>query len=101
MIEPNFVNNYDDTYTVSNACQCGIVTTALIPGSAVFMWRQGAFAQTAFSMLTADEREALFISGVCSECWDDMIEPEDEGYYYSGTGEWSGDDSYIDYLNNH
>jgi len=24
----------------------------------------------------------------------------DDGYYYSGTGEWSGDDSYIDYLNN-
>lgn len=23
----------------------------------------------------------------------------DDGYYYSGTGEWSGDDSYIDYLN--
>lgn len=29
--------------------------------------------------------------------WDD--EPYDEGYYYSGTGEWSEDDSYIDYLN--
>lgn len=26
-------------------------------------------------------------------------EPWDEGYYYSGTGEWSEDDSYIDYLN--
>ena len=30
---------------------------------------------------------------------EDEDEPYDEGYYYSGTGEWSGDDSYIDYLN--
>lgn len=28
-------------------------------------------------------------------------EPYDEGYYYSGTGEHSNDDSYIEYLNNH
>jgi ssDNA-binding Zn-finger/Zn-ribbon topoisomerase 1 len=26
-------------------------------------------------------------------------EPYDEGYYYSGTGEWSEDSSYEDYLN--
>lgn len=26
-------------------------------------------------------------------------EPQDEGYYFSGTGEWSEDSSYEDYLN--
>jgi hypothetical protein len=26
-------------------------------------------------------------------------EPVDEGYYFSGTGEWSEDSSYEDYLN--
>lgn len=35
----------------------------------------------------------------CSEGFCYCEEPEDEGYYYSGTGEWSEDDSYIDYLN--
>jgi hypothetical protein len=30
---------------------------------------------------------------------DDEDEPEDEGYYFSGTGEWSEDTSYEDYLN--
>ena len=36
-------------------------------------------------------------SGGCDMC--DPAEYSDEGYYYSGTGEWSEDDSYIDYLN--
>lgn len=73
MIEPNFVNNYDDTYTVSSVCSCGNVTAATVPGRAVFAWRQGAFVQTAFPMLDADTREALFISGVCGICWNDIM----------------------------
>lgn len=102
MIEPNFVNNYDDSYTVSSICACGITTTARVPAPSVFAWRQGEYAQNAFPMLSADEREALFISGTCADCWNRLYgdEPEDEGYYLSGTGEWSEDDSYIDYLNN-
>ena len=37
----------------------------------------------------------------CSEgmCYCEPEWPEDEGYYYSGTGEWSEDSSYEDYLN--
>jgi len=104
MIEPTFVNNYDDTYTVSNICSCGHTTTANVPAPSVFRWRQGAFVQIAFPNLTADEREALFVSGICADCWNDMFPPEDDNYigddYYSGTGELIGDESYINYLNN-
>ena len=73
MTKPSFTNNYDNTYTVSNTCMCGRTTTARVPGSAVFAWNQGAFAQDAFSMLTEDQREAIFISGTCDVCWDDMF----------------------------
>lgn len=77
MIEPTFVNNYDDTYTVSSICACGATTTATVPAPAVFQWRQGAFVQNAFPMLSPDEREALFVTGTCAGCWDSMF-GEDE-----------------------
>ena len=101
MFEPTFVNNYDDTYTVSATCDCGNVTTARVPGPSVFAWRQGAFVQRAFPMLSNDEREALFVTGTCAPCWDSMFgEDEHEpDVYWSGTGEMMNDDSYIDYLN--
>ena len=35
-----------------------------------------------------------------AEAYGEAPRDPDDGYYYSGTGEWSGDDSYIDYLNN-
>lgn len=78
MIEPTFVNNYNDTYTVSNTCQCGMTTTALVSGPAVFQWRQGAHAQTAFAGLLPAEREALFISGVCSACWNALFANDED-----------------------
>jgi hypothetical protein len=99
MIEPTFTNNYDDTYTVSSTCACGSTTTARVPGPSVFAWRQGAFVQTAFPMLSNDEREALFVSGTCGECWERMFPQEEDDVYWSGTGELMNDDSYIDYLN--
>lgn len=72
MFEPNFVNNYDDTYTVSASCVfgCGTVTTATVTGPAVFQWRQGAYAQSAFADLTPAVRDALFITGGCETCSD-------------------------------
>lgn len=77
MIQPNITSNYDDTYTVSATCQCGNVTTAIVPGPGLFRYNQGAFAQDAFPSLSNDEREALFISGTCASCWDEMFGDED------------------------
>lgn len=103
MIEPSFVNNYDDTYTVSSICACGQTTTATVPAPAVFQWRQGAFAQVAFPMLTADQREALFVTGICAKCWDRMFPEEDEDDTYTSGEQYYADrhnsDSYINYLN--
>lgn len=79
MIEPIFVNNYDDTYKVSQKCLCGNVTTAKIQAPDLFKYRQGAHVQNAFPYLSLDEREALFISGTCAECWESMY-PADEDF---------------------
>lgn len=76
MNTPNFTNNYNGTYDVSATCSCGRVTTAVIQGSDLFKYNQGAFAQVAFPYLTSDEREALFISGVCAHCWDRLCPPD-------------------------
>lgn len=108
MIEPRWTQNYEnDTYTASQECACGNTTTATVQGPDLFKFRQGAHVQSAFPYLTDAEREALFITGICGVCWDAMFPDEDEeedyyedeGYYLSGSGEMSNDDSYIDYLN--
>lgn len=79
MIEPTFVQNYeDDTYTVSHICSCGRKTEAVVSGPALFRYRSGAFVQDAFPNLTAGEREALFVTGICVRCWNDMFGDDDE-----------------------
>ena len=79
MNEPTFENQYDGSYRVSQLCTsgCGITTEATVTSAAVFAWRQGAFAQDAFPELSADEREALFISGICSTCWNYLFPGSD------------------------
>ena len=127
LTDPVFIKSDDQqTYHVTHACvSCGHVTKGDVPPPNVFQWRQGTAAQHAFPMLSATQVEALFMSGICGFCWDGLYGHDDEeddgytademtrmgqaygelpadpddGYYYSGTGEWSGDDSYIDYLN--
>lgn len=73
MFEPDFANNWDGTYTVSATCECGTTTTANVQTRDVFAWRQGAFAQEAFPLVPASDREHLFISGICPDCWDRMF----------------------------
>lgn len=68
-----FTNNYDGTYTARSLCACGHTTEAKVTGPSLFQYNQGAHAQNAFSYLSADEREALFISGTCATCWDSMF----------------------------
>ena len=82
MFTPQFSRTDEDyargTYTASATCMCGTVTTAQVYGEDLFQYNQGAFAQTAFPYLTSAQREALFISGICSKCWDKMFASEEE-----------------------
>lgn len=100
----NFVDNLDGTVTVSRLCGCGEKTIAIVTNVELVAYKNGAFVQQAFPSLTAEQRESLFMSGMCATCWDNLFADEDEedypeDNYYSGTGELVGDDSYIDYLN--
>lgn len=79
MIEPTWTENHTEgTYTASQVCMCGRTTTATVEGSDLFRFRQGSFVQDAFPYLTDAEREALFISGICGVCWDDMFGDDEE-----------------------
>lgn len=62
--------DYDNgTYTVRRKCsECEQAHTDTIPGSALFQYRQGAFIQNAFPMLSAADREFYFKSGICGSC---------------------------------
>ena len=79
MHEPIFTNNYDGTYRVESDCfECGGTTVAQIDGTDLFRYRQGDYVQDAFPTLTPEQREALFISGICSVCWDKMFGDDDD-----------------------
>lgn len=78
MSEIEWTQNFEDgSYTASRMCDCGYVTTATVEGYSLFQYRQGAFVQQAFPDLTPDEREAIFMTGICGGCWDKMF-GEDE-----------------------
>ncbi len=67
------------TTTVSVVCRlCKGEQRISAPVTAFLAWENGAFAQDALPMLSADDREML-ISQTCGDCWADMFgEPEDE-----------------------
>lgn len=95
MIEPTFTDMYNGTYHVTNPCvSCGHVTKADVQGPDLFQYRQGAMAQVAFPYLSATQREALFISGICGFCWDNLFPAEDDE-----SEDWVGleDDTFDDY----
>ena len=70
-------------YIVEATCFCGKVTTARVNGFDLFKYNNGALVQDAFPDLTPAERDALFISGLCETCWNDLMLDEDyhECYY--------------------
>ena len=106
------IDNLDGTYAVSRRCGCGDLTIAIVTRAEINAYNAGALVQESFPSLTDADREAIFMSGMCAMCWDNLFADECDndddcdscfGYpednYYSGTGELVGDDSYIDYLN--
>jgi len=64
-------------YIIVKDCPfCGLEARTVVPGQGLWDWEHGAFVQTAFPMLDADEREQV-MSGTHGECWDAAF-PEDD-----------------------
>lgn len=107
MIEPTFTKTNEVTYHVTNACvHCGHVTKADVESARVFQWRQGTMAAAAFSNLSLTQVEALFVSGICGFCWNNLFPSEDEDYAEPDFSLLQDEDpmgynsdSYITYLN--
>jgi len=65
----------EDTYTITGKdIFSGTKVSIVVPGHALFKFRQGAMMQDAFPMLTKEQREFL-ISGM----YDSFPEDDDEG----------------------
>ena len=91
MIEPMWTENYEDgTYTATVRCACGAVVSATVDGADLFKYRQGAYVQDAFPYLSADAREALFISGICGTCWDNLLGEDEHECYCTETPDGFG-----------
>lgn len=111
LTNPVFTKNADQTsYHVTHPCvSCGHVTKGEIQASDLFQWRQGMAPQHAFPYLSSAQSEALFMSGICGFCWDNLYghddDEEEEDYedtYTSGEqyyADYINSDSYIAYLN--
>jgi hypothetical protein len=67
-----------DTMIICSCPICGKEYGIYVNGEDDFNWSfKGVLTQDAFPYLSASERESL-ISGICSECWDDMFGEEEE-----------------------
>lgn len=56
---------------------CGVMHHPTCTQAEYKAWMGGAFVQTAFPNMSADNRE-LLISGTCGTCWDDLFGGFDE-----------------------
>lgn len=66
-----------DEYMLVRDCpMCGGEARVRIPAQGLWDWEHGAFVQTAFPGLSADQRE-MVMSGTHPKCWDLMM-GEDE-----------------------
>ena len=62
--------------TVETFCPvCGKLNHVVVEESDFVAWQHGTLVQDAFPYLSADERE-LFVSGICSDCWNKMFATE-------------------------
>lgn len=62
----------------SNPCPtCGDVFKTIITPDKLYAYNQGAYVQDVLAHLTMDVRER-FISGYCTECWDNLFAWDDE-----------------------
>lgn len=85
-----------DSMIICSCPICGKEYGVYVNGEDYFNWScKGVLAQYAFPYLSANERESL-ISGLCSECWDDMFgsDEEEDADYAPEDEDW--DDTYLE-----
>ena len=71
-------NRPDLNVTLVAACtDCGNSESVDVSIDAVRKYENGAFVQDAFPMLTPEQREFYFMSGMCATCWDRLFPDED------------------------
>ena len=64
---------FEDSVYVSRNCPfCGKYWEVEVSEADYWNWKNGELVQNAFPYLNANDRE-IFISGICSECWDNMF----------------------------
>ena len=84
--------------TITTTCPfCGKIQFIRVHNEDFHDWENGVPAQEAFPYLSEDDREAL-ISGICPNCWDEMIGgkgEEDEPDLEWGYDEDMGFDPYL------
>lgn len=63
--------------TISRTCpNCDRVTTVTVSSADFLAWGRGHKTQAAFPNLSASQREAVFISGYCAQCWDELFKED-------------------------
>lgn len=69
--------------TVKTACTspgCNNVTASIVSQEQIDQWKAGALVQVAFPEIPNNIREALFVTGMCSPCWDALFPEEECGF---------------------
>jgi len=62
--------------TIASVCpKCKKVSYIEVKSKDILWWKNGAMVQTAFSYLSADQREML-LSGLCTECWNKLFKED-------------------------
>lgn len=57
---------------------CGIEKRITVDTDALWKYQVGYPVQECFPDMSADDRELFFISELCGNCWDAMINDEDD-----------------------
>ena len=88
-------------YIIETVCPfCGCVETVTVHPCDWIKYENGGLVQDCFPYLTASQRERL-ISGICSDCWDDMFkissaDDNDDDYYPTEEDTEVGDEEFFD-----
>lgn len=77
LTRPTYYNWQDDQVLVAVTCQgpCKERFEVIVPASAVVAHNngKGAAVQDAYPMLSPDQRDLFFQSGLCVKCWDHLM----------------------------
>lgn len=70
----------EGTYRLTRKCpECGRATVTHVESQSLWDYEhQNIHVQRAFPYMSPEEREAIFMTGICGPCWDRLFPEEDE-----------------------